>query len=181
MCKDHPETPFNRFGLKLTLQDWIKVFDERAEVIRQKIAKFTLRPGDPELRYIYGTFRQVVQTERNDVIAELKDCPPLPDVPAPIGNDYFKRMEKLETFCRKSAAILRGKQAEPLSKNAEIVYDILDKLPPHKALTVPEILDRVSETHGKQWDEKELYERVFPQLRQWGLNNKPRIGYWIVK
>jgi len=72
-------------------------------------------------------------------------------------------------------------QRVPLSKNAEIVYDILAALPPHKALIVPQILDEVCNKTGKSWDEKELYDRVFPQLRAWGLQSKRRIGFWIEK
>lgn len=73
------------------------------------------------------------------------------------------------------------KKPEPLSQNAQIVYEILIALPPHKAMTAPEILDEVSKKHNKYWDEKELYDRVFPQLKTWGLRNKRRIGYWIEK
>lgn len=70
---------------------------------------------------------------------------------------------------------------KPLSKNAEIVYNILTALPSHKALTAPEILDEVANRHKKYWDEKELYDRIFPQLKPWGLTNKPRVGYRIEK
>jgi len=69
----------------------------------------------------------------------------------------------------------------PLSPNAQIVYDILTNLPAHKALKTPDILDEVYKKTGKIWDEKELYDRVFPQLRPWGLKNKRRVGYWIKK
>jgi len=182
MCKEEPpECVFSSSNEEMTLQDWAKGFDDYGEMIRKKRQPFAHRQADPDIKQIYDIYRQVVERWRNHAITESKDCPVLPDVPALIGNDYYTGMINLEDFCRRCAAKLRDKQAEPLSKNAEIVYDILDKLPPHKALTVPEILDRVSETHGKQWDEKELYDRVFPQLKQWGLKNKPRIGYWIVK
>jgi len=70
---------------------------------------------------------------------------------------------------------------EPLSKNAQIVYNILIKLQPTEALIVSDILDQVSKIYRKEWDEKELYNRVFPQLKPWGLKNKPRVGYWIEK
>ena len=75
--------------------------------------------------------------------------------------------------------VTHKKKREPLSGNAQMVYDILIALPPHKALPAPDILDEVGKKHDKFWDEKELYHRVFPQLRQWGLKNKPRVGYWI--
>lgn len=104
-----------------------------------------------------------------------------------------KLMQTLETDMRKAsisalnyllgkAKQARGtKKPEPLSKNAQIVYEILVELPPQKALTASEILDKVADKHKKYWDEKELYNRVFPQLKEWGLKNKPRIGYWIEK
>jgi len=156
------------------------IFDGCAKRIREERNSFAYRQGDPELKATYSRWTPFVERWRDLAIKNLKDCPALPDVPQFVGEDYFGGMIHLEDFCKSCAAKLRGK-AEPLSKNAEIVYDLLVKLPPHKALTVPEILDIVNEKHEKAWDEKELYERVFPQLRQWGLNNKPRIGYWIVK
>lgn len=105
-----------------------------------------------------------------------------------IFNELFS-LEKIEIEKAKSEKPAKPEpqekggqpRPEPLSKNAQIVFDILKDLSPEKALTTPEILDQVANKHEKYWDEKELYDRVFPQLRPWGLKNKPRKGYWIEK
>lgn len=70
---------------------------------------------------------------------------------------------------------------KPLSGNAQIVFEILNALPPQEAMLVPVILKEVSFKYNKFWDEKELYKRIFPQLKSWGLKNIPRIGYYLEK
>lgn len=175
------ETPPETVLRKTTAEDFAEGFDLYVKQIAEK-KNYYAEPehqSDRGLAKWYLTYEQTVENWRGLAQRDLKNCPTLPDVPPLIADNYLSGLKHLETCCKSCAAILRGKAVVPPSKNAEIVFDLLDKLPPYKALTVPEILDAVSKKHGKAWDEKELYDRVFPQLRPWGLENKPRIGYWI--
>jgi len=123
--------------------------------------------------------RAVYHDLQNIPLAENPDCPTDEDF-IRLGQWFLDANTVIKAEIARWRADHRPK-LEPLSKNAQIVYDLLDKLPPHKALRASEILDAVSETYGKEWDEKELYARVFPQLRPYGLTNKRRFGYWLEK
>jgi hypothetical protein len=175
------ETPPEPCLRESTLQDILDGFGVLKEGITKALNTFAHRQDDPEVARLCITYKQSIESWHRLAERDLKNCPalPLPELPTLTGNHYT-RLDDLAEHCDKVVKVVVLRR-EPLSKNAEIVYDILVELPPHKALTVPEILDIVNEKHEKAWDEKELYERVFPQLRQWGLKNKPRIGYWIMK
>lgn len=99
--------------------------------------------------------------------------------------DHFENNKQPTTIEGSTQTIINGEKdievRTPLSPNAQIVYDILINLPAHKALKTPEIINEVYTKTEKNWDEKELYGRVYPQLRSWGLKNKRRVGYWVEK
>ena len=66
----------------------------------------------------------------------------------------------------------------PLSENAVKVREILLGLPPDQALTGPKLLD-VLATQDVFIDQGTLTKRIIPELKPYGVQNKPRVGYYI--
>jgi hypothetical protein len=99
----------------MTAKDWAKGFDDYAEMIRKKLTPFESRQNDPELKATYSACRDLVEKWCNGAMAELKDCPVLPESPQFFGEDYFGGMIHLQKFCTECAGMLRGKdkQGEP--------------------------------------------------------------------
>jgi len=68
----------------------------------------------------------------------------------------------------------------PLSPKARLIYEKLSILKVHEAMTTPEILDWLSQEHQKDIDEGTL-GKLLKEIKPYGLQNKPRIGYYIPK
>ena len=98
------------------------------------------------------------------------------------GVDWREKIEQAVEPLRQMHRLLIGMRGrterEPLSSNARKVYEILIVLPEHEALTGPQILDRL-ESLGLIIDQSTLTKNILPELRQYGLKNKPRVGYYI--
>ncbi|MGH7176744.1 MAG: hypothetical protein ACREJC_05130 [Tepidisphaeraceae bacterium] len=67
---------------------------------------------------------------------------------------------------------------EPLTPHAAKVYEMLLALPEHKAMTTKDILDRLGEK-SIFIDESTFYNRIIKELEQYGLRNRPKVGYYI--
>lgn len=69
----------------------------------------------------------------------------------------------------------------PLGEIAGLIYEKLKSLPEHKAMTLREIADWLSETNesGKAYDETTIRTKHLPQLKPYGLRHKKRIGYYL--
>jgi len=98
-----------------------------------------------------------------------KENPALPPVPA--------KLDDLQNWCIDAKAKL---DAEPLSKNARLIYEKLKSLPKHEAMTRTEILDWLGDKHEVYMDEG-TFNKKRKELLPYGLKNKPRIGYWFPK
>lgn len=69
---------------------------------------------------------------------------------------------------------------EPLGHSAAAVYEELLKLPVHRGLTGPDLLDALSKRDPPVLiDQSTLTSRLVPELRPYGIENKPRVGYYI--
>lgn len=66
----------------------------------------------------------------------------------------------------------------PLSEKANKVYAILLALPPERGLIGKALLEKL-DGQGVFIDHSTLTSRIIPELRPYGVMNKPRIGYYI--
>lgn len=73
---------------------------------------------------------------------------------------------------------LRSHGRAPLSENAAAAYEILSRLPLHRALKGSELVDAMH-GHAVYIDESTLRSRIIPELKRWGVENTPRVGYFI--
>lgn len=97
--------------------------------------------------------------------------------------DLGSNVEEMETGirCECARALAAAPDArQPLSGNAAATYEILMALPSHCALTAPKLIDALGE-QDIHISESILTTRVIPELKDWGVRNKPRIGYHIKK
>jgi hypothetical protein len=69
---------------------------------------------------------------------------------------------------------------KPLTSAAACAYEILLALPPYRGLTGPELLAEM-DRKGANIDQSTLTKRIIPQLKQLGLQNRRRVGYYFVK
>lgn len=73
----------------------------------------------------------------------------------------------------------RPPEKQPLGEVAALLYEKLKSLPEHKAMTIPQILDWLSEKHNIEMDEGTLRRNHLEQLKPYGLVNTRRIGYHL--
>jgi hypothetical protein len=66
-----------------------------------------------------------------------------------------------------------------LSANAAAVYEILLALPDYRGLQGPKIVQRLKAERGISISEEGLRSRLIPELKPYGIENTPRIGYRI--
>jgi len=69
---------------------------------------------------------------------------------------------------------------QPLTKKARLIYDKLNTLQPYVAMTLPEIQDWLYKEHKINLDEG-TWRDIRKELIPYGLNNRPRVGYYIEK
>lgn len=68
----------------------------------------------------------------------------------------------------------------PLSPTAAIVYEILLGLPEYRALTGPQLLTEISNRDANRLvEESTLRGRIMDELKAYGVENFPKIGYRI--
>jgi len=68
-----------------------------------------------------------------------------------------------------------------LSEKTAAVLDLLKDLPPNRGLTGPEILKKLDDQHC-HIDQSTLTKYIIPVLKKhYGVENQPRIGYYIEK
>ncbi len=70
---------------------------------------------------------------------------------------------------------------EPLSENAAAVYELLQALPPHKAMTGRDILTALETQKNIITDQSTITKSIIPALRPYGVKNKRGAGYYIGK
>ncbi|MEE9212443.1 MAG: hypothetical protein V3U29_07290, partial [Phycisphaeraceae bacterium] len=78
----------------------------------------------------------------------------------------------------KPAVAGRPTKRPPLSERAAAVYEILTKLPEHRAMTGPQLIDALV-ARGIRTEQSTLTSRIVPELRPYGIENVPRKGYHI--
>jgi hypothetical protein len=72
------------------------------------------------------------------------------------------------------------KKLKPLSANAAAVYELLKALLEYKAMKGREILKALENQNPSIFiDQSTLTKNIIPELRPYGVKNKPRIGYYI--
>ena len=77
-------------------------------------------------------------------------------------------------------ARVRPKKLPILSPTAALFYEILLALPPHRGLTAPQVLDMIREKDPVKLVAPEtLRGRIKAELVPYGIDNAPRIGYFI--
>ncbi len=70
---------------------------------------------------------------------------------------------------------------EPLAERQRLIYEKLESLHPHEAMTGPQLLDWLSQKHDIELDEK-TFRRYMKLLKEkYGVKNKPRTGYYLPK
>lgn len=79
-------------------------FNDFAEAITTDLNKFAYQRDDKELSALYYTYRQAIDNFKNITKKYLRNLPDLPDLPEPIGNDYYAGMIHLAVYCKKAAA-----------------------------------------------------------------------------
>ncbi len=91
--------------------------------------------------------------------------------------------DKTEFINAAIRAIEEDLSPKPLTSKAQAVYELLKTLPPGRAMTGPEILERLD---YKEPDPKKrvrmddgTFKRVCKELRPYGLSNRPRVGYYL--
>ena len=70
------------------------------------------------------------------------------------------------------------KKLKPLSEKAVAVLELLKTLPEHRGMTGPKILETL-DAKSIYIDQSTLTKNIIPELRHYGVKNKPRIGYYI--
>lgn len=68
---------------------------------------------------------------------------------------------------------------QPLGRLASLIYEKLITLPEHKAMTLPAILDWLSKEHRELPSEDTFHKRIKPELDAYGLQSRPKVGYFI--
>jgi hypothetical protein len=74
----------------------------------------------------------------------------------------------------------KTKNLEPLTKKARRVYEKLCSLKVYEAMTTPELQDWYYETYQENLDEG-TFKDIRKELIPYGVENKPRVGYFIRK
>jgi hypothetical protein len=105
--------------------------------------------------------------------------------PEPSGDPQLD-LARLRKRCLADSGKAKGQTVEtppePLPENAALVLEILQTLPPHRAMTGPQILDALAKRNAPLYlDESTLTRRVIPALAAYHVKNKPRVGYYIAK
>lgn len=89
-------------------------------------------------------------------------------IPDSTGSDEISYDEKPDTIVKN----------KPVSKIAGLILLKLKELPEHQAMDTPALLAWLSREHKKDIDDKSL-RRHLDELKPYGLQNKPKIGYFI--
>jgi len=72
------------------------------------------------------------------------------------------------------------KKLKPLSANAAAVYELLKALLEYKAMKGREILKALENQNPSIFiDQSTLTKNIIPELKPYGVKNRPRIGYYI--
>jgi hypothetical protein len=70
------------------------------------------------------------------------------------------------------------KKLKPLSEKAAAVLELLKTLPEHRGMTGPKILETLDKKNI-MIDQSTLTKNIIPELKPYGVKNRPRIGYYI--
>ncbi len=89
---------------------------------------------------------------------------------------YQKRFEDAKIRIMKNLST-----KEPLSKNARFIYEKLQTLNEHQAMTTPEIQNWIHEKHKINLDEGTWSKTLRKELEPYGLKNRPKVGYYLRK
>ena len=72
------------------------------------------------------------------------------------------------------------KKLKPLSERAAAVLELLKTLPEHRGMTGPKILETL-DAKSINIDQSTLTKNIIPELKSYGVKNRPRIGYYIAQ
>jgi hypothetical protein len=97
-----------------------------------------------------------------------------------VQNDFFLESSLVITQLLDLEKEANSKNKEPLSDKALAVLHLLQELPPNQGLTGSKILKKLD---GKKIfiEQSTLTKSIIPALKPHGVQNKPRIGYYIDK
>lgn len=70
------------------------------------------------------------------------------------------------------------KELKPLSEKAAAVLELLKTAPEHRGMTGPKILEALDKKNILI-DQSTLTKNIIPELKPYGVKNRPRIGYYI--
>ena len=84
-----------------------------------------------------------------------------------------------ESLRRVETDLLEHSKKEPLTKKAGLIYEKLKSLQEHEAMTLPEIQNWLWDEHHIRLDEGEWGQRTKKELKPYGLENRPRVGFYI--
>ena len=79
-----------------------------------------------------------------------------------------------------SGVLKKAEQTQPLPKKARLIYEKLNTLQPHEAMTLPEIQNWFENEHHINLDEG-TWKDIRRELMFYGLKNRAKVGYYIEK
>jgi hypothetical protein len=103
---------------------------------------------------------------------------PLAKLPAIPTGETANRDEVESWLFELERAASNRTDRKPLGKLARLVYEHLIKLPEHIAMTGPDILTWLA-SKGHITSDDTWFNEIRPALLPFGLQNVPRIGYYI--
>jgi hypothetical protein len=165
-----------------TMQDMADGFKYYAEIITKVLNEYAYRQNTPELGQLYITYRQAIEGWRKLTKQYLKID--LPDLTTLGEGDYYKGLVRFAEWCSKMA---KGAW-QPLTHKARIIYNKLASLPEGHAMLTGEIQkwyeteydENSDEDTGRNLDDG-TWKKIRKELLPYGLQNKPRVGYFIRK
>ena len=161
-----------------TPQDMADGFNRYAKLITARaINPYVDRQGGcKELRKLYITYRQGVDSWRK-LTKKYLDID-LPEPPMLNGDDYYKTIVRLAEWC---VGVATKGLRSPLTKKARLIRDKLESLPEGEGMNRAEILNWLGQLDKPIYTDEGTFSKICKELRAYGLNNKPRIGYYFSK
>jgi len=92
-------------------------------------------------------------------------------------SSWYVRADVLDALDR-ALARLPVERTPALSAHAAAVYEILLEQPTYRSMTGPELI-KALENRNIFTEQSTLTSRIVPELKPYGVENKPRIGYRI--
>jgi hypothetical protein len=129
----------------------------------------------------HGSIREPLNDDEKSILLDAFNTPQLSEIEDKLSK--LRPQLALETLrwdklIVKARAIIKYRKP-PLGEIAGLIYEKLQTLPEHKAMTVPEISEWLVKEKRIILDDTTIRTKHLPQLEPYGLYRKKRIGYCI--